>query len=435
MAGNAAREASAPDVPEPWLAAVGGGISLIRRVPMLRALATQAAIWNATSGAKEALFILYGLRVLGLDAAGLGALFVVGGFGALIGSAVTPRLLRRFAFGRTSIVMVFIAVTGSLLTAAVIRPLPVAVTIVGLGQLLVGVGIGIGIARVQAVSLRQTITPATMLARTLATYRLLSYRVMPIGSVLGGLLGTALGLRPAHVIVSVTSTAAVLPLLLSPIRSCPTSPKDHTCDHDPYRPSARASRPGAVPGRPGAQRRDRRLPDRPAGQGVHPTRLVSRRGAGRLAGSAVFWTLPGNDRPSDLVLVEAPWDEADLTTGLALLDHAFATAKTMGVDLLGHVLDSPAQPPQFQRFPERRADLLWRAGFAQIRDGRRFQWLADGDLPLVDSRLRFRSLADLGSEPFVDLLAALLTDTADARLIADSVVMTWSVCPASRARA
>lgn len=91
MVGNAAREAPAPDVPEPCLAAVGGGISLIRCVPMLRALATQAAIWNATSGAKEALFILYGLRVLGLDAAGLGALFVVGGFGALIGSAVTPR--------------------------------------------------------------------------------------------------------------------------------------------------------------------------------------------------------------------------------------------------------------------------------------------------------------------------------------------------------
>jgi RimJ/RimL family protein N-acetyltransferase len=140
---------------------------------------------------------------------------------------------------------------------------------------------------------------------------------------------------------------------------------------------------------------------------------------GTVTGSAVLWALPGNDTPSDLVLLETPWDDPDLTTGLAVLQHAFTTAKALGAGELGHVIDSPAQPPQFQRHPERRADLLHRAGFTQARDGRRFQWLAGADLPTDDPRLQFRSLADLGPEPFVELLAVLLTDTADARLAAD----------------
>jgi RimJ/RimL family protein N-acetyltransferase len=140
---------------------------------------------------------------------------------------------------------------------------------------------------------------------------------------------------------------------------------------------------------------------------------------GALTGSAVLWTLPGNDTPSDLVLVEAPWDDPGLTTGLAVLQHAFSVAKRLGADEIGHVIDGPAQPPQVQRHPERRAELLRRAGFTQARDGRRFQWLAGADVPAGDPRLDFRSLAELGPEPFIDLLADLLTDTADARLAAD----------------
>ncbi|MGW3604015.1 GNAT family N-acetyltransferase [Micromonospora sp. NPDC005161] len=139
----------------------------------------------------------------------------------------------------------------------------------------------------------------------------------------------------------------------------------------------------------------------------------------RLIGSVAGWTMPGHDMPSDVVLLEAPWDDPDLTVGLALLAEMATLARTLGATELGHVVDSPAQAPQFQRHPERRGELLRRAGFTVARDGRRFRWLAGGELPAQDERLRFRSLADLGPEPFVDLLEALLADTADARLSED----------------
>ncbi|MET8764323.1 hypothetical protein [Lentzea sp. NPDC004782] len=47
-------------------------------------------------------------------------------------------------------------------------------------------------------------------------------------------------------------------------------------------------------------------------------------------------------------------------------------------------------------------------GFSVTRDGRRFVWQNSGPLPVQDDRLRWWSLAELGEEPFVDLLADML---------------------------
>ncbi|MFE5944157.1 GNAT family N-acetyltransferase [Streptomyces sp. NPDC056480] len=161
--------------------------------------------------------------------------------------------------------------------------------------------------------------------------------------------------------------------------------------------------------------------------------LVAEDGDGRLTGSVVLWTIPGHEVPLALVLFEAPEDAPE--TAAALLDAAAAKARELGATELEHVVDSPAQAPQFQRNPEHRGELLRASGYAVIRDGRRFSigiTAATGTagagpessggpdgLPADDPRLTFRSLAELGPEPFVAVLAELLADTADARLAAD----------------
>jgi RimJ/RimL family protein N-acetyltransferase len=140
---------------------------------------------------------------------------------------------------------------------------------------------------------------------------------------------------------------------------------------------------------------------------------------GRPVASAVLWTLPGGSVPSDLVLVEAPWDDPALAVGVRLLDEVVGFARSAGADELGHVVDRPVQPPQFQHHPDRHEGLVRRAGFTLARDGRRFRWQAGAELPPQDDRLHFRSMAEIGPEPFVDLLAELLPDTADAWLADD----------------
>ncbi|MGW2204185.1 GNAT family N-acetyltransferase [Streptomyces sp. NPDC001774] len=154
--------------------------------------------------------------------------------------------------------------------------------------------------------------------------------------------------------------------------------------------------------------------------------LVAAEDDGRLTGSVVLWTLPGHEVPLAVVLFEAP--EHSPETASALLDAAAAKAGELGAKELEHVVDSPAQAPQFQRNPERRGELLRDSGFEVARDGRRFGFRtpaasgetgATGELSADDPRLTFRSLAELGPEPFVAVLAELLADTADARLAAD----------------
>ncbi|MFD7712540.1 GNAT family N-acetyltransferase [Streptomyces sp. NPDC059785] len=147
--------------------------------------------------------------------------------------------------------------------------------------------------------------------------------------------------------------------------------------------------------------------------------LVAEDDDGRLRGSVVLWTFPGDERPRDLVLLDAPWDEPGLATGEDLVRAAAGLARSLGVAELGHALDSPVQAPQFQDHPRERAALLRRCGFRQVRDGLRFRRAPDAGLPTQDERLTLRPLPELGRAPFVGLLTELLADTADLRLAAD----------------
>ena len=60
---------------------------------------------------------------------------------------------------------------------------------------LVLIGIGQVVYNVSQVSLRQAITPDAMLGRMNATMRFVVWGTMPIGAVIGGILGGAIGLR------------------------------------------------------------------------------------------------------------------------------------------------------------------------------------------------------------------------------------------------
>lgn len=131
---------------------------------------------------------------------------------------------------------------------------------------------------------------------------------------------------------------------------------------------------------------------------------------GRLTGNVVLWTIPGRTVPMDIVLL----DPGDPDTGEALLAYAAEQARELGAQTQGHVLDTPAQAPQFQRDPQLREKLLAAAGFTVARDGCRFLWTAGDSMPAQDERLHWRSLADLGEAPFVELLADAFTDTKDS---------------------
>jgi RimJ/RimL family protein N-acetyltransferase len=136
---------------------------------------------------------------------------------------------------------------------------------------------------------------------------------------------------------------------------------------------------------------------------------------GALVGNVVLWAMPGRAVPTDIVLLEP----SDSETGSALLEQAAELARSLGGQTQSHVLDVPSQAPQFQRDPDLREQLLVADGFSVTRDGCRFLWQAGDPMPAQDKRLHWRSLADLGHEPFVDLLADVLSETKDSIFLAE----------------
>jgi hypothetical protein len=73
-------------------------------------------------------------------------------------------------------------------------------------------------------SARQVMAPDHLLGRMNATVRFLTWSTAPIGSLIGGLLGTAIGPRATLAVAAGGATVGFLPIFLSPLRRMATIP-------------------------------------------------------------------------------------------------------------------------------------------------------------------------------------------------------------------
>ena len=79
---------------------------------------------------------------------------------------------------------------------------------------------------VTQVSFRQRLCPRPLLGRMNASIRFLVWGVMPIGSLVGGLLGQSLGVREVWWIGAVGAVLATLPVLVSPLLGMRDLPRE-----------------------------------------------------------------------------------------------------------------------------------------------------------------------------------------------------------------
>ena len=73
-------------------------------------------------------------------------------------------------------------------------------------------------------AIRQAVTPVAMLGRSSAAYRVLTDGFVPLGALLGGLLGEIIGLRPALLVGALALFPSWCWLYFSPARSLRTMP-------------------------------------------------------------------------------------------------------------------------------------------------------------------------------------------------------------------
>ncbi|MFB6831721.1 MFS transporter [Streptomyces hydrogenans] len=169
------------------------------------------------------LFVLYVTTELGLGAGLLGLVLGTGAVGGLLGAVCSGAVVRRIGIGG-SLVAGFLGFTLPLvLIPAADGPLPLVVGVLFAAEFLSCAGVMI--VDVAAGSFQMALIPDAVRARVMGAFRTLNHGFRPLGALAGGVLGTAIGLRPTLWIATVGAVFAVLWLLPSPLprmRELPT---------------------------------------------------------------------------------------------------------------------------------------------------------------------------------------------------------------------
>ncbi len=180
-----------------------------------RGMVACVALLNFFGQVVFSILLVYAVRELGLTAATIGLAFAVGNIGPLLAALTARRISARFGVGRTIVAAACLFGPGTLLIAAAPRDNPIPFIVAAM----IVMGFGGVLYNVTAISLIQAITPDRMLGRATASRRFIVWGVIPLGALLGGVLGSSIGLRPTIVVGAIGGLLAVVPLVLSPVRS------------------------------------------------------------------------------------------------------------------------------------------------------------------------------------------------------------------------
>lgn len=188
---------------------IGAGLRVVLGDRLLWANAACRATYMFSSSALFAVYILYLTQNLGLSPGLLGLVFAAGGPAALLGLLTVGPLARRLGLGRTLLISATLAGPGDFLIPLATRGTPLAIPLLMAATFLRG--FWVTVYDLHQVSLRQAITPPHLLGRMTASVRFLIWGVTPLGALLGGWLGTTLGLRPTLIIAAPLRTLHTLP--------------------------------------------------------------------------------------------------------------------------------------------------------------------------------------------------------------------------------
>ena len=186
----------------------------------LRWIAASTATFNFFGNVIFAVFLVYVVRELGLRPGVIGVVFAISSIGYLIGALLANRVSRRFGVGPAIVIGAAGSIAVLLLAVA---PKSNAIPFIIGAQAISSMGVPI--YNITQVSFRQAITPERLQGRMNSVMRFIVWGVMPLGSLLGGALASWVSLRFAIWVGAIGMSLAVLPVLLSPVRTLREMPE------------------------------------------------------------------------------------------------------------------------------------------------------------------------------------------------------------------
>ena len=189
---------------------------------VLRHLAWSTHVWFFANAAALTVLAVFTLRTLGFGAFVYGLLFTAAGVAALAGATVAARAGARFGSGATITAgraIYPVAWTLVALAPAGDTPRADAAAIALVTGAMVLQGFAGGVENANEMSLRQAVTPGSLLGRTSATMRSANRTMAAVGALAGGTAATLLGERWTLGIIVCVFAAAFVIASASPLRT------------------------------------------------------------------------------------------------------------------------------------------------------------------------------------------------------------------------
>jgi MFS family permease len=198
----------------PMRAAITDGLRWLRRHRLLRTLAMLVGVNNFCGQLGWATLVLLATQTLHLSTRGFGILLSGAAVGSLLGSLVNARIVK--AIGPLPALFTSLTVNVAVFLAMGASPNAVV-----LGALMAANGFVTMLWNIVTVSLRQDIVPSELLGRVNSVYRMLSWGLIPLGALAGGLVAHEFGLRAPYPVAGALRGIALLfaaPVLIRAMR-------------------------------------------------------------------------------------------------------------------------------------------------------------------------------------------------------------------------
>ena len=199
------------------------GLHALVASPILRSITASQAMINLAGFVFLGVYVLYMKDDLHLSDRGVGLVFAAGGVGAVIGSAIAAPLASRFGSGRTIVwSSVAFGVGGMTVPLAILAPdhaLPLVV-FAEFAQWL-----ALLVFNTNRLALRQALTPDRLQGRVAATIQVLTMGMQPVGSLLGGIIGSVWSVQAALMVGVAGMFLAFVFVWFSPTRDIHALPE------------------------------------------------------------------------------------------------------------------------------------------------------------------------------------------------------------------
>lgn len=197
---------------------IAEGLRYVVGNPILRSMMLWVAANNFFTTMIVSILLVFAVRDLHLHAATIGLIISLANVGTLLGALTATRVARRLGIGPAILLFAGVCGLSSMLIPFARHGYAIPFIVVARAAF----GYSAIAMNVNGISLYQAITPDRLLGRANASRRFVVWGFIPIGGLVGGALGSTIGLRDAMLVGAIGSALSFVPLLWSPLGSVRT---------------------------------------------------------------------------------------------------------------------------------------------------------------------------------------------------------------------